>query len=233
MSKLEADLARQLAKLVKETAPKPREIGVEIVVSSDDDSAAGDCVEAMRESYAIVKQAFQDCFNTLQVVRSKYETECTQADLADISFIAREIMILLKDLTTEHNKTKDAIAKIMCAASGGFSVQTGHPPGVVGRFCNAYCRDKMRVRVPKFEHEPEVYQAMMRYFGIPEDLWDRGKELWAEGEFRTKVFEADYLGLQDWIDRITAMGHAVPDCFPPEYRFTEATVTCKKTRDIL
>ena len=211
----------------KELAYK-REITCEIIVNSPE--PAPNCFERLRESYAVMKAAYQECYQAIRAVQQK-QMLMKVGELVDCQFALRESELLADDLRKEFKKLRDIMAKITC---GLWITDPTSTDIVEGEYCNGHPDTKARANVPTFKKDPEKYIALMNWLGIPEDLQDRGMlPLAAEGEFETEVVRIHWSGFQDYFTRVMALGYPLPPGIDPEDTWQEAIVTIRKKFDLL
>lgn len=196
------------------------------------DTPAVDAFDRMREVYAIATAAHAEIYEALKVLEQN-KANMPQGMLCDCVFALREAKKKLDDSVSSIEHTSNGVQDMVLLryVADPMSLESGNV--IYGKFCRGKPEYKARAKVPSFSKEPERYKLMMDWLGVPEDLRDRGKELYAEGEFYTKVVDIYYPGLQDMIQKYNIAGYAMPDWLPPNERFNEPCVTVYKLHDLL
>ena len=217
-------LIKALRAAIKDTPVEKRGISVEIDVRVD--SQAENCIERLREAYAVMRACYDETYNALQVIRQRY-LECSQSELSDVLFALIQTSKFADDIRKEYDKTVDDIKKVVCER---WVLDPASKPTIHGKYSNSQPAYKTRARMPKLKDEPEKYYACNDWLGIPKDLQDHGMMLTQEGEFKTKVVEIDYNGFASLIERYTLMNIPIPDFI---YTYDEATVKVMKAEDLL
>lgn len=207
-----------------------RQLHAEIQIVSD--APAIDAFDRLREVYAISTAAHAEIYQAIKVLEQNRD-KMPQGVLCDCVLAIRESVKKLKDTvsTLEHASEKIQDTVLIRYVADPESLEGNGQ--IYGNFCRGKPEYKARGKIPTFSKEPDRYNKMMDWLGVPEDLRDRGKELYEEGEFRTKVVDIDYLGLQDMLQKYAMNGIEIPDWLPPQEKFVEPCVTVWKLRDLI
>lgn len=236
-SELAREALNQLNALLAETKPPKRSIKVDIIVEAE---PAPDCFERMREAYAILKAAYTgiggsgEIHQCLRVAEQNYKS-LTQAKLVDLIYAARHVRDLAEDMRKKFSAFVADLEKTCCERDAADSMSRGG--SIQGEFASGSPAYKKRISIPDFEDDPERYNRFCDWLGVPEDLRDKGKILYAGelGEVETEIVKLSYKGIQDMINCYLAAGHVLPDFVMSEQNKTwdEATVRITKKDDLL
>lgn len=223
-------LLKQLEELAKATKPPKRKIKVDILVDTDN-TPAPNAFERMREAYAVMKACFEDCMHALKVAEQNYEALPLPA-MGDLLCVIRQTRDFGEGLRKEYDALIDTIERVICERH--FSNASQETP-IKGEYCSFTPKYRPRFSMPTFDKEPEIYAELMDWLQVPEDLRNRGRELYAgeDGEFRTEVVKIDYLGFRDMIEKYQRMGYAMPPCVEACKVNDEPVVILRKTEDLL
>jgi hypothetical protein len=240
ISKAQRETIEALKKLVAESKPRKRQIKVDILIDTNNEVAES-VRERMREAYAVMKAAYEECYQAAKVAGQKH-LEISPNEAVDVLFCMKQTIEFATDLIKQFNRIAQAIKN---------SVVEQHEmqpdQGIIlGTLAKGACSRKERVQIPSFSNDPVTYNLIYDWLGIAEDLRDRGKELYAmppeghvltdeddKSEFRTKVVEIDYKGFNDLITKYRNAGYVLPDFIQKCLIAPEAYVTLYKTEDIL
>jgi len=193
------DTAKMLKDILRDAVKDTtRPIAVDILVGVQE--PAEDCIEQLREVYAIARECHKQCYEQLQSVRKKFKVDCNQQQLIDVIYLLREISNTFEDLRKEFSRAKSDSEYTICERHSADATQ---PDSYFGKFATGNCYQRETFDLPTFSKDPEGYNYLCDWLGIPEDLRDKGKELWAapHGEMRTKIVEPDYNGFNDMIEK--------------------------------
>ena len=225
---VDAETLAMLQALVEEVQSKKRR-DIDVTITLTTDREPDTTFERARDAYAIARETYQEVYTAIGVVRQRFPN-ATMAEQADTIYALRETLKLLHDLHKEVNKVYDLAQRTLCDAWSR-RPPTDESDVIRATHCSAWPSEEVKVGVPTPEKSPEAYAALWEWLRLPEDLKDRGKELWADGgELRTKVVEVNYLGLNDLIKKLGITGYAVPNFLETWF---EATVTVRKCKDLL
>jgi len=184
----------------------------------------------LREIYAIAKAAHAEIDQALKVLEQQ-QPGLPVEQLVDCIFALRETENLLEDSRRMCSVANKSAQGITCAKH---ALNPLAEKSITGEFCKGYPDIKMRALVPSFAKDPERYNQLCDYLGIPEDLRDHGPLLVEEGEFKTKVVDIDWNGFQSLIQRQRLMGYeTLPPGIKESEQFAEATVRVVKNRDLI
>lgn len=210
-----------------------RELTAEILVYSA--TPADTQFEVMREHYAVFVRAHEDLYKSLVQTREKVDAAKLSApEMCDITFAIREIKAIADDIDKEINVLLKRLALAVCIQ---WVMDAASDPDVddkiEGQFCTGFPDVKDTCVPPTFAKDPKRYNELCDFLQIPEMLRDRGKELFQEGEFRTKIVDIDWNGFQDYIRRLQLNGYPMPPGIDQETVFKEQKLTVRKKRDLL
>lgn len=222
-------LLQQLQDLVEAAKPPKRQIKVDILIDTNN-QLADSVFERLREAYAVMRAAFDEVVHATKVAEQRYR-ECVQGELADCLYAMRETSEVCEGLRKFIDKVAHEIKKTVCER------QVAAPEGAMirGEFCSARTSYKQLSKIPSFDNDPEGYNLICDWLGIPEDLRDRGKILFAapDGEFETEVVKINFNGYQDMLEQYRAAGYVLPECVKIRDMGQTANVVCTKKEDLL
>lgn len=198
-AKLEKQLRAALEQNHRETK---REIQVEICVASPHGPATNE-VEQMRDCYAIMKQTFTDLYSSLQAVRQRHRTSCTNEEYTDLAGIMREIANQCEELRKEFSKEVEQITHVVVSRWEAKASEPGQQANKFeGRYFRSYPDTEVRIFLPRFDKDPVKYKQWVDWLGFPEWMQDRGKELYQEREFETQIFSLNMNGIMSLFERM-------------------------------
>ena len=197
-----------------------RQLSADINIVSN--SPPADPFDRMREVYAIATAVHTEIYEALKVL-AQNKTNMSLGMLCDCVLALREANKKLTDTVASINVASEGIQDAICLRYVADPKYLESGEQVYGNFCRGKPEYKARAKVPSFSKEPERYNAMMDWLGVPVDLRDRGKELYAEGEFHTKVVDVYYPGLQDMLQKYALNGIGTPDWLPPKEQDRKST----------
>lgn len=221
MPKLDA-IMESLSQLAADLKKDKREIDVEILVNAS--GPAETVIERLREVYAVIKATHEECLHGFAVAEQKYNV-LTLPELADILFALKSIGEFAAEVKKRCAALFDSVEKVVCERHASSADNDG-TKGIHGVYARVYTRYDEQMKVPRYSKEPERYTAFMRWLGVPEDLIDRGKELYHEGEVSTCVVDLNYNGVQSMITMWKANGYELPS----EFAGIEGTYQIPATR---
>ena len=211
---------------VASTTPSARPLHAEITIVSPDPPA--NVFDRMREIYAMAESVHRETIFALKVMTQNQAT-LPLPEMCDALLALRESAARFEDISKMLRAQMRTMQQIICMK------HVANPLAENTIKCeHGYAKPEMKPRadLPTYAKEPEDYFALMAWLEIPENLWDQGKFLVEEGEFRTKVVDIDYLGFQDYLERMKLAGI---EALPPGVKdvWYEATVKVTKKKDLL
>jgi hypothetical protein len=218
-----------LERMLKETRPTPHVVSAEVTVNSE--KVAEDCVDRMREVYAVMKAAYMEMHNGVAVVEGRAQ-DYDSSKLVDCVFAAKETKKLAEELVKELNGMLRQLQRTICLR---WLPEADADHKIRGNFADGYPRVRREAVLPKFEKDPVEYNKVCEWLGIPEDLRDKGRILVVEGEFYTKVVELSYVGFNHLIERYEHCGIGLPDFITnAKWGFIETyDVATRRSADLL
>lgn len=220
----------------KQVAPgeKQRALAAEIYLLNPETGKAAepaeDCIDRLREAYAIAKAAHDEIYLAVKAVEQHAGT-LPDGESIDCAMAARETAALAESIEKECKRLQKVLEKLTCLRMSMDPLADGKPKR--GRYASGSPRQAMRTKIPEFKSDPEAYNALMDWLGVPEDLRDHGKELWQEGEFETEVLKINWNGFQDYLNKIATMGYELPPGCSQATTWTDYGLTLRKLNDLL
>lgn len=206
-----------------------RKLNVEISIHSPDGPAPS-AMERLREVYAVAQAMHAEIYQACKAVLQRASALSIEESV-DCQLCLREAAKFADDTRKECNKLLELLEKLTCM---NWALDPNADEKIVGELANGSPVVKTRVILPTLERDPERYAKLMDWLGVPEDLRDRGKVLYHEGQFTTEVVKINWNGFQDAIDQWLLQGHVLPDfVLSKENSFTDQKVILRKTHDIL
>lgn len=221
------DVLNALQSLVEATKPERREIKVDILIDSREPAETP--FERLREAYAVIKQAHEECHHALKVAETRYK-DCALRDLADMLNALNQVSKYADDIRKDYDALAGDLKSDICAR---FFANPNPGNVITATTCKAYPSVSINVGVPTFHKHPEDYLALMEWLQVPADLWEQGPLLTEEGEFRTKVVDISYPGYKHMLERYVLAEVPLPSFITDHLREPSSNVKILQSGDPL
>ncbi len=172
---------------------------------------------SLLKEYDKMKQIYLSCYKLLAVIRDELRAGKYQLkDMVNFIYVVREISKLTDDLRKEADGINHIFENTTCALYVSLnetipiraSLATGSPDLRLG------------VNVPNRKKEPERFQALMDFFGVPAE------------SFEARAVKPYWPGICEQVSMLAEEGKPLPPGINPEDTYPTYSVRIRSTRDI-
>jgi hypothetical protein len=121
------------------------------------------------------------------------------AEVADVAFAMREMGKLLHEVEVRCNGVGESAQRLACALAIRDEIEVIKTVHV-----SAEPDLKLNAKLPSPKTEPEAYAKLMRYLGVPEELWNVGPE-------RRRAVDLQWPGMVEYLTDKAQRGEPLPE----------------------
>ena len=142
------------------------------------------------------------------------------AALADLAFMLRESNKLVDDMRKEQNNLQEQVEKVACVRWVQANLNDGaNAEPIRGEFVTATPDVKKMASLPRRSTNPEAYDALMTYLGIPKDVVEKD------------LMRCHWPAFTEHITELCAEGRPLPNGIDPSKTYDVYRLLLRKRAD--
>lgn len=153
------------------------------------------------ERYRTIHDIFVECYQEISELRDNVKAQKYDLnELVNRIYITRECSRYLDDLRKEMDGISTLMQQLCCAK---YTLDNANAPheadSIRASFATGTPKTRMQGKVPKLRTDPKRYFALMRYFGIPEEVAEK------------EILRIYWPSFCEYISELAEQGKPLPD----------------------